>query len=90
MRKVYLLTGLCLMLAVMAAGIARAAEEVTLKGTVMCAKCSLKKADAKEYRSAKLLFEGDQLYAVADENGGRATVRLDTGKTPSAIDLTDV
>ena len=48
MRKFYVLTGFCLMLAVMAGGLARAAEEVTVKGTVMCAKCSLKKADAKE------------------------------------------
>lgn len=47
-----------------------------------------KKAEEKEHRSAKLLFEGEQLYAVADETGGAATVRLDASKTPHEIDLT--
>ena len=72
MRKVYLLTGLCLMLAVMAAGIARAAEEVTLKGTVMCAKCSLKKADAKDGQDVLVTKDADgsvtgQYYIVKND-----------------------
>lgn len=48
MKTVKLATVLCVMLGVALAGLATAAEEVTLSGTVVCAKCSLKKDDAKE------------------------------------------
>lgn len=48
MKKMRRLATLCLAATVAFAGFAAAAEEVTLAGTVMCAKCSLKKDDAKE------------------------------------------
>ena len=48
MTKVNLLAGLCVALSLAFAGLLTAAEEVTLNGTIRCAKCSLKKADAKE------------------------------------------
>jgi len=48
MKKMKHLASLCLMATLAFAGAAAAAEEVTLSGTVVCAKCSLKKDDAKE------------------------------------------
>jgi len=48
MKKVNLVAGLCVLLSLAFAGLLTAAEEVTLNGTIMCAKCSLKKADAKQ------------------------------------------
>lgn len=48
MKRMKLLTALGLVLTFAVAGLAIAAEEVTLSGTVVCAKCSLKKDDAKE------------------------------------------
>lgn len=48
MNRMKLLTALGIMLMFAVAGLAIAAEEVTLSGTVVCAKCSLKKDDAKE------------------------------------------
>ncbi len=39
---------LALVMAVGIAAIAAAADDVTLKGSVVCAKCTLKKADAKD------------------------------------------
>lgn len=48
MKRMKLLTALGLMLTLAVAGLANAAEDVTLSGTVVCAKCSLKKEDAKQ------------------------------------------
>jgi hypothetical protein len=46
--KTLTLLGLAVLLVVGLVGSAVAAEPTTLTGSVMCAKCSLKKADAKE------------------------------------------
>jgi type 1 fimbria pilin len=48
MKRMKLLTALGLVLTFAVAGLAVAVEDVTLTGTVVCAKCSLKKDDAKE------------------------------------------
>ena len=39
---------------------AATAEEATLTGKVMCAKCSLKKADAKECQNVLVVKDGDK------------------------------
>ena len=48
MQRMKLLTTLGLVLTLALAGVAIAAEEVTVSGTILCAKCKLKKDDAKE------------------------------------------
>lgn len=70
MRRRVVITGFVLMLAFVWSP-AFAAEEVTLKGTIMCAKCSLKKADAKGCQDV-LVTEGDggaktEYYVAANE-----------------------
>lgn len=48
MKKLSIVAGLALMIAAGLVGQSVSAEEVTLNGTIMCAKCKLKKDDAKE------------------------------------------
>lgn len=65
MKKPSLVAGLCLALLVGAVSLlSAAAEEVTLSGTVVCAKCSLKKADAKECQD--VLVAKDDTGATAE------------------------
>lgn len=72
MKKFSLVAGLCLALLVGTVGVLIAvAEEVTLSGKVVCAKCSLKKADAKECQDV-LVAKDDkgaeaQYYIAANE-----------------------
>jgi hypothetical protein len=71
LKKLYLVAGMCVMLGLATAGLARAAEEVTLNGTLMCAKCSLKKADAKECQDVLVTKEEGgktgEYYIAANE-----------------------
>ena len=48
MQRGVSIIGACLVAALVFAGVSAAAEDVTLHGTLRCAKCVLKKADAKE------------------------------------------
>jgi hypothetical protein len=60
--------------AVLVAGlavVAAAADEVTLEGKIACAKCTLKKADAKECQNVLLVKDADgktaEYYIVVNE-----------------------
>jgi hypothetical protein len=52
--------GLALALIVSLVAVAAAADEVTLTGQVLCAKCTLKKADAKECQNVLVVKSGDK------------------------------
>jgi type 1 fimbria pilin len=52
--------GLALALVVGLVAAATAADEVTLTGQVLCAKCTLKKADAKQCQNVLVVKNGDQ------------------------------
>ncbi len=52
--------GLALALVVGLVAAATAADEVTVTGKVLCAKCTLKKADAKECQNVLVVKDGDK------------------------------
>jgi Family of unknown function (DUF6370) len=52
--------GLALALVVGLVAVAVAADEVTVTGQVLCAKCALKKADAKECQNVLVVKNGDK------------------------------
>lgn len=58
-------------LAVGLTAVLAAADEVTLEGKIACAKCTLKKADAKECQNVLLVADGDgktaEYYIVVNE-----------------------
>ena len=64
------------------------AEEVTLKGTIVCAKCTLKKADAKECQNV-LLAPGpdgkDVEYYMAKSTSADAVGEVCTAKKKVTI-----
>ena len=52
--------GIALALVIGLVAAANAGDETTLTGNVMCAKCSLKKADAKECQDVLVVKDGDK------------------------------
>ncbi len=58
--KMLTLLGLVLALVVGFVASVPAADETTLTGTVVCAKCTLKKADAKECQNVLVVKDGDK------------------------------
>lgn len=75
MKRMKLLTVIGFALSLAAAGLATAAEEVTLSGTVVCAKCSLKKDDAKECQDVLVTKDAAgaraEYYIVKNEVSGK-------------------
>lgn len=57
--KTISMLGLAVML-VLGFAATTAAEEMTLNGTIMCAKCKLKKVDADKCQDVLVVTEGDQ------------------------------
>jgi hypothetical protein len=76
-------------LALIAAGTAGwAGDEVTLKGNIVCAKCTLKKADAKECQNV-LLAKGtdgkDVEYYLARSEAADAVGEVCTANKPATV-----
>ncbi|HEY7509249.1 MAG TPA: DUF6370 family protein [Vicinamibacteria bacterium] len=75
---------LAAVLAVLGAAVAaRAGDDVTLKGTIVCAKCTLKKADAKECQNVLLAKDADGKeveYYMAKSEAADAVGEVCTGK----------
>jgi hypothetical protein len=71
MKRVNVIAVLFAVLGLAVASLATAAEEVTLSGTVVCAKCSLKKADAKECQDVLVTKDASgnmaEYYIAANE-----------------------
>ncbi len=65
--------GLALALVVSLVAAATAADEVTLTGKVLCAKCTLKKADAKECQNVLVVKDGDKAAEYYVEKNDVAT-----------------
>jgi len=69
--------------AVLCLSVAARADEVTMSGTIVCAKCTLKKGDAKECQNV-LLVPGtdgkDVEYYMAKSKAGDAVGEVCTGK----------
>ena len=65
--------GLALALVVGLVAAATAADEVTLTGKVLCAKCTLKKADAKECQNVLVVKDGDKTAEYYVEKNDVAT-----------------
>ena len=86
MKTLSLLGLTCALVVGLVAG-ATAIEEKTLSGSVMCAKCTLKKADATECQDVLVVKEGDQTTeyyitknAVAEQFG-----HVCTGEKPAVV-----
>ena len=79
---------LVLLLTVLAMASAASAAEVTLKGTVVCAKCTLKKADAQECQNV-LLVPGpdgkDVEYYIAPSKAAEALGEVCTERKKATL-----
>ncbi len=85
--KTLSLIGLALALVVAVVAAVPAAEEVTLTGNVVCAKCTLKKADAKECQDVLVVTKGDQTteYYIAKNAVAEKFGHTCTGKKPATV-----
>ena len=81
------IVGLAAIIAVVALLATATADEVTLKGTIVCAKCTLKKPDAKECQNVLLApgADGKKVeYYMAKSEAGDAVGEVCTETTVRA------
>jgi hypothetical protein len=79
--------GLALALLVGFAAFASAGDETTVTGKVMCAKCTLKKADAKTCQDVLVVQEGDKTTEYYIQKNAVATAfgHACTGAKPAVV-----
>ena len=85
--KTLSLIGLTLALVVGFVAGPAAAEEKTLSGSIMCAKCTLKKADAKECQDVLVVKDGDKTteYYIAKNAVAEKFGHTCTGEKPATV-----
>jgi hypothetical protein len=85
--KTLSLLGLALALVVGLVASLPAAEEVTLDGTVVCAKCTLKKADAKDCQDVLVVEKGNKTseYYIVKNEVFEKFGHTCTGKRPAVV-----
>jgi hypothetical protein len=79
--------GLALALVVGLCALATAGDETTLTGNIMCAKCTLKKADATKCQDVLVVKDGDKTaeYYVEKNEVARKFGHTCTGEKPSVV-----
>jgi hypothetical protein len=85
--KTLSLFGLALALVVGLLAPTVAASETTLDGSIMCAKCKLKKADAKECQDVLVVKDGDKTteYYVEKNDVAKAFGHVCGGEKPAVV-----
>ena len=66
---------------------ATAGDETTMTGNIMCAKCTLKKADAKECQDVLVVKDGDKIaeYYVEKNDVAKAFGHVCKGEKPAVV-----
>jgi hypothetical protein len=79
--------GLALALVIGLVAVANAGDETTLTGNIMCAKCSLKKADAKECQDVLVVKAGDKTseYYVEKNDVAKAFGHVCKDEKPAVV-----
>ena len=79
--------GLALALVVGLVAGATAGDETTITGNIMCAKCTLKKADAKECQDVLVVKAGDKTseYYVEKNDVSKAFGHVCGGEKPAVV-----
>ena len=79
--------GLALALVVGLVAGATAGDETTVTGKIMCAKCTLKKADAKECQDVLVVKDGDKTteYYVEKNDVAKAFGHQCSGEKPAVV-----
>ena len=85
--KTLTLFGLAIALLVGLVAVPAASEEMTLTGSIMCAKCTLKKADAKECQDVLVVKNGDKTseYYIAKNDVSTEFGHTCTGEKPATV-----
>jgi hypothetical protein len=85
--KTHTLFALALVLVVGLVAVTAAADEATLTGNVMCAKCTLKKADAKKCQDVLVVKDGDTTteYYVTKNDVSEKFGHKCSGQKPATV-----